>query len=175
MVPCVVDPLLFRSTILDGRYSAVELGPVAAPAEVHWRAVCADDPHFEHTCLWRQRVPKRHLPSFQCEHAFSTSCVVVCVVPNDDAAGFDVEFHIPGACMEPDTPGVELTGRPNAPNDDPGAPPVCPGNPPVGDACTPPNGAEVAAGPNDPDPPKGLAFTVAPNAGAPPNAICLAG
>lgn len=153
----------------------MELGRVAAPAEVHWRAVCADDPHFEHTCLWRQRVPKRHLPSFQCEHAFSTSCVVVCVVPNDDAAKFDVEFHIPGACMEPDTPGVELTGRPNAPNDDPGAPPVCPGNPPAGDdACTPPNGTEVAAAPNDPDP-KGLAFAVAPNAGAPPNAICLAG
>ena len=174
MVPCVMDPLLFRSTILDGRYSAVELGPVAAPAEVHWRAVCADDPHFEHTCLWRQRVPKRHLPSFQCEHAFSTSCVVVCVVPNDDAAGFDVEFHIPGACMEPDTPGEELMGRPNAPNDDAGAAPVCPGNPPVGDACTPPNGTEVAAAPNDPEP-KGLAFAVAPNADAPPNAICLAG
>ena len=152
----------------------MELGPVAAPAEVHWRAVCADDPHFEHTCLWRQRVPKRHLPSFQCEHAFCTGCVVVCVVPNDDAAKFDVEFHIPGACMEPDTPGEELMGRPNAPNDDAGAAPVCPGNPPVGDACTPPNGTEVAAAPNDPDP-KGLAFGVAPNAGAPPNAICLAG
>ena len=153
----------------------MELGPVAAPAEEHWRDVCADEPQFAHTCLWRQRVPKRHLPSFQCAHTFSTRCVVVCVVPNDDAAKFDVEFHIPGACMEPDTPGVELMGRPNAELPNAGAPPVCPGNPPVGDACPPPNGAEVAAGPNDPDPPKGLAFTVAPNAGAPPNAICLAG
>ena len=89
----------------------------------------ADEPHFAHTCLWRQRVPKRHLPSFQCEHAFCTGCVVVCVVPNDDAAGFDVEFHIPGACMEPDTPGVELMGRPNAERR-PGRPARLPGKPP---------------------------------------------
>ena len=182
MVPCAGGPLLMRSVTLDGRNCGAAFERDAAAPAMHWPDLCADDPHLAHTCLWRQRTPKRHRPLFQCEHAFSTRCtpeialaavVGVCVVSrvvNDDACAFSVEFHGLEACPAADTPCVGLLGLPNPPNGDAGDAPDCPGSLVVVDACTPPNGRAVAAVPNDP---KGLTFAVAPKGlvGAPPNTI----